>query len=324
MVAYREWKKILPRPGVEPESSRPQRDVLTTGPSKHLPVFTFYFLACIRATPKGACKVHPDWSFCNADKTSQRKVFPKYNALCNPSDRVYRNTWCDLCKWTSSSHTRYIDWNPYRIWRETSERGLLYGPGEPRSQFFWWRHGWGYPLSLIWRHDTSRHVCRFSLYLTLALGWFASKPEVIRRREEEGEVKKRIKEVVKVSWSLVLFAWSHGRSWDTLMLCFRCISCGWEDWGSWEGKWWDVCVGKKKTKGINFTGTCCILKENFLRRCWLYLIVWIVRNSSDLQMKRNFLKCWTGHYFCLRTLLIFILCRPKPLCRHHFLKCSFL
>ena len=41
-----------------------------------LTCFTFYFLGCIRATPKGACKVHPDWSFCNVDKTSQRKVFP--------------------------------------------------------------------------------------------------------------------------------------------------------------------------------------------------------------------------------------------------------
>ena len=29
-------KKKLPRPGFEPGSSRPQRDVLTTRPSKHL------------------------------------------------------------------------------------------------------------------------------------------------------------------------------------------------------------------------------------------------------------------------------------------------
>ena len=41
-----------------------------------LTCFTFYFLGCICTTPKGACKVHPDWSFCNVDKTSQRKVFP--------------------------------------------------------------------------------------------------------------------------------------------------------------------------------------------------------------------------------------------------------
>ena len=36
-------EKSLPQPGFEPESSRPQRDVLTTRPSKDLPVYNLLF-----------------------------------------------------------------------------------------------------------------------------------------------------------------------------------------------------------------------------------------------------------------------------------------
>ena len=157
------WKKLRKIKKIAPTRSWTWVFAATTRRLNHwtieaLTCFTFYFLGCICATPKGACTVHPDCSFCNVDKTSQRKVFPKYDVFYNRSDRVYRNTWCNAGRQRTRHCTKDTSWNAYCIWRETNERSLLYGLGEPRSQFFWWRHGWGippYPPSdVILRHVT--------------------------------------------------------------------------------------------------------------------------------------------------------------------------
>ena len=136
----RRRKKSLPRPGVEPESSRPQRDVLTTRPSKHLPtvllLFFFFFhkVLSLEVTP---WRVLPGSLLYNWDKTSPKGEGLRYDAIDNRSDRVYRNTWCNDGRQRTSSRTKDTFGNPYRIWRwETSQRVLLYGLGDPRSQFF--------------------------------------------------------------------------------------------------------------------------------------------------------------------------------------------
>ena len=108
---------------------------------------------------------------------------------------------------------------------KTSERGLLYGLGEPRSQFFLmtsWMEG--YPPIPLWRHDTSRHVCWFELYLSDACpGVIRIKNLSWRRRRNQKRRSQKRSEGELIS---CLIAWSHRHSWDTLMLCFRCISCG--------------------------------------------------------------------------------------------------
>ena len=83
-----------------------------------------------------ACRVHQDSRLYNVDKTSPKGEVLRSCAINNRSDKVYRNTWCNAGRQRTRLCTKDTFWNPFRIWRETSERGLLYGPVEPRSQFF--------------------------------------------------------------------------------------------------------------------------------------------------------------------------------------------
>ena len=160
VIWKRRRKKSLPRPGVEPESSRPQRDVLTTRPSKHLPTVLFFFFHKVLSLEVTPWRVLPGSLLYNLDKTSPKGVRRRYDAINNRRDRVYRNTWCNVGTQRTSSRTRDTCWDPCRVWRwETSQRVLLYGLGDPRSQFFfWWRHGWGDtphpPSDVILRHVT--------------------------------------------------------------------------------------------------------------------------------------------------------------------------
>ena len=161
-------KKILPRPGVEPESSRPQRDVLTTRPSKHLPTSLFFFFHKVLSLEVTPWRVHRDSLLCNLDRASPKGEGLRYGAINNRGDRVYRNTWCNVGTQRTSSRTKDTCWDPCRIWRwETSERDLFIWTGRPSVPvLFWWRHGWGIPPIPLWRHSTSRHVCWFELYLS--------------------------------------------------------------------------------------------------------------------------------------------------------------
>ena len=129
-------KKSLPRPGVEPESSRPQRDVLTTRPSKHLPtvllLFLFFFCHRVLSLEVTPWRVHRDSLLYNLDRVSPKGEWQRYGAINNRGDRVYRNTWCNVGTRRTSSRTRDTCWDPCRIWRwETSERVLFIWIGRP-------------------------------------------------------------------------------------------------------------------------------------------------------------------------------------------------
>ena len=187
------------------------------------------------------------------DKRSATRVLSTCGTLCNHSDRVYRNIWCGLCKGASFPHTKDTCWNPYRIWRETSEPGLLYGLGKTWSQFFFmtsWVGDTPYPLSdVIWRHVAC--LDSYCIKVPLALRWFASRFELLRSCCCRGVpfCWRR----VKVSWSLVmLHAVREGCSWDTVILCFRCISCGWDVWRDYIRMWNFGCVWRKRMKRVKF------------------------------------------------------------------------
>ena len=102
-------------------------------------------------------RVHQDSLLYNLDKTSPKGEVQRSCALDNHGDRVYRNTWCNVGRQRTRRCTKDTSWNPFRIWRETSQRGLLYGLGEPRSQFFDDVMDGGYPYppsDVIIRHVT--------------------------------------------------------------------------------------------------------------------------------------------------------------------------
>ena len=165
----RRRKKSLPRPGVEPESSRPQRDVLTTRPSKHLPTLLFFFffhkVPSLEVTP---WRVLPGSLLYNWDKTSPKGEGLRYDAINNRSDRVYRNTWCNAGTQRTSSRTKDTFGNPYRIWRWKRVSAFYYMDWETLGPSSFLMTSWmgGYPPSPLWRHTTSRHVSWFVLYLS--------------------------------------------------------------------------------------------------------------------------------------------------------------
>ena len=160
------------------------------------------------------------------------KTFPKGEvlrcfAISNRSDRVYRNTWCNAGRQRTPRCTKDTFWNPFRIWREASVSAVCYiDRWNLVPSFFDDVMDGGIPPiphMTSW-YVTSRGLIWTIFKWTLALGDSQSDPELKKKSKRSEEVKRR-KEVVKVSWSLLLIAWSHSRDWDTLMLCFRCISC---------------------------------------------------------------------------------------------------
>ena len=138
-----------------------------------------------------AWRVHQDLRLYNVDKTFPKGEVLRCFAINNRSDRVYRNTWCNAGRQRTRRCTKDTFWNPYRIWRETTERGLLYRPGEPRSQFFWWRHGWGdtpYPHLTSW-YVTSRGLIWTIFKGRLPWGDSQSDPELKRESRRSKEKK---------------------------------------------------------------------------------------------------------------------------------------
>ena len=161
------WKKSLPRPGVEPESSRPQRDVLTTRPSKHLPTVLFFFFHKVLSLEVTPWRVHRDSLLCNLDRASPKGEGLRYDAINNLGGRVYRNTWCNAGTQRTSSRTKDTFGNPYRIWRWKRMSALCCMDWENLDPSSFLMTSWmgDTPLSPLWRHTTSRHVCWFELYL---------------------------------------------------------------------------------------------------------------------------------------------------------------
>ena len=118
-----------------------------------LTCFTFYFLGCICTTPKGACKVHPDWSFCNVDKTSQRKVFPSmtYSATVVIEFTATLGVMPVGKELVTAPKTLL---GIHTVFGEKRVSAICYIVWENLGPSSWWCHGWGgtpYPPSDVIR-----------------------------------------------------------------------------------------------------------------------------------------------------------------------------
>ena len=176
----RRRKKSLPRPGVEPESSRPQRDVLTTRPSKHLPtvllLFFFFFhkVLSLEVTP---WRVLPGSLLYNWDKTSPKGEGLRYDAIDNRSDRVYRNTWCNDGRQRTSSRTKDTFGNPYRIWRWKRVSAFYYMDWENLGPSSFLMTSWmgDTPIPPLTSYYVTSRVLKWSVFKwRLPWWWFAS------------------------------------------------------------------------------------------------------------------------------------------------------
>ena len=100
---------------------------------------------------------------------SAARVLPTCGVLCNPSDKVYRNTWCNVGTQRTRRCTKDTFWNPCHIWREKRVSPVYYMDWErTRFQSFLVTSWVGDTPMPLWRHMTSRHVGQLEWYITVA------------------------------------------------------------------------------------------------------------------------------------------------------------